>query len=141
MLIRIQSLWLLLATAAAAATLYFPLFKGTRADGTEGLLMVGNNFPLLLLVILTALLPAITIFLFKKRKKQRWLILLTIILQVLALALMLLGANDFKGANEFKSSTYFIGSIMPVVSIVFLLLANGGVRADEKLIKEASRLR
>jgi hypothetical protein len=36
---------------------------------------------------------------------------------------------------------YKVGAALPVVSIVLLLLAYGGIRKDEKLIRSADRLR
>ncbi|MCU0396329.1 MAG: DUF4293 domain-containing protein [Chitinophagaceae bacterium] len=43
--------------------------------------------------------------------------------------------------NSFTSSMYKVGAALPVVSIVLLLLAYGGIRKDEKLIRSADRLR
>jgi protein-S-isoprenylcysteine O-methyltransferase Ste14 len=85
--------------------------------------------------------PLITIFLFKNRTKQKQLIWVTLLLNAVFIGLVWMQVDDFTTANQFTSSVYKIGAGLPIVSIIFLLLALGGIRKDEKLIKSAERLR
>ncbi len=141
MLFRIQSLWLLLAAVAAGLMLFFPVYQGTTASGEVKKLMVGSQLLMLIITFVLAIVPLVIIFMYKNRKNQKWLIFLMILLQFVFLGLLLIRANDFQGINEFKSNTYHLGAVMPVVSIILLILARSGISADEKLIKDADRLR
>jgi putative copper export protein len=39
------------------------------------------------------------------------------------------------------NGSYWVGSVLPVVSIIFLIMAAIGVRKDEKLVRSMDRLR
>ena len=141
MLFRIQSLWLLLAAAATSVMLFFPVYQGTTAAGEITKLMVGSQLLMLIITFVLMVVPLVIIFMYKNRKNQKWLIFLMILLNLVFLALILIRANDFQGQNDFKSSTYHLGALMPVVAVILLLMARTGIKADEKLIKDAERLR
>ena len=40
-----------------------------------------------------------------------------------------------------SSGTYWIGSILPAMAFVFIIMAIFGIRRDEKLVKSVDRLR
>ena len=47
--------------------------------------------------------------------------------------------ND--GSSAPVTGSYWIGSVLPIISLVFLIMAIRGIRKDEKLVKSLDRLR
>lgn len=145
MIQRIQSVWLLLAAIVGAGLFYFSLYKyDVIQEGVEitKKLSASNNFILLLLTLIVIALPLVTIFLFKNRKSQKKMAVLSIVGQVafIAVTLMLIGNIN----NEVPPPTdagYMPGIIIPVISIVFIVMAIRGINKDEKLIRSQDRLR
>jgi len=103
---------------------------------------VGNDYLLLLVALVTAVLPFIDIFLFKNRKQQRGLAVLSILLNIVFIALMMWKITSFNNKNATATDhTYWVGAVLPVISIIFLFMAMRGIRKDEKLVKSLDRLR
>ncbi|MEO7311904.1 MAG: DUF4293 domain-containing protein [Chitinophagaceae bacterium] len=143
MIQRIQTLYLLLAAACAALMFLLPVYGGTLQDGSIKNFMVGDNFILFLLVILLVLIPFITIFLFKTRPLQMKLVWMGILVAIVTIALTFMKASDF-GAGKvlnFKAATFKVAAALPVLSLVMLFMAFGGIRKDQKLVKSVDRLR
>jgi peptidoglycan/LPS O-acetylase OafA/YrhL len=134
MIQRIQSLWLLLAAAAILLVLKFPI-----AALGEQTYQTNDKLYLYILAVLLALLSFVTIFLFKKRSVQKQLIWIGILSSILFIILMYLPAKSFIEANA--GAGFTIGAVLPVIYIIFLILAYSGIRKDEKLIKSIDRLR
>jgi uncharacterized membrane protein len=87
-------------------------------------------------------LPFITIFMYKQRKRQVSLSLISILTVVSFIALVLWRvANLAKLPVPPTTGSYWIGAVLPVVSFVFLILAISGIRKDDKLVKSVDRLR
>jgi hypothetical protein len=141
MIQRIQSLWLLLAAVAAGLMYKLPIYAGVLNTGAPKELLVGQSYLLFIVTAVLVVFPLITIFLFKNRTKQKQLIWVTLLLNAVFIGLVWMQVDDFTTANQFTSSVYKIGAGLPIVSIIFLLLALGGIRKDEKLVKSAERLR
>lgn len=146
MIQRIQSLWLLLASLSCAGLFFFDLYRAdTVANGltvTEAI-RVNTDFLFFLLALIITALPLIAIFLFKNRKTQRLLALLAMVLDLgfIAYMLMQVGNKTDSATSAPVNGTYWIGSVLPVLSFIFLILAVRGIRQDEKLIKSLDRLR
>ena len=139
MIQRIQSLWLLLATAAILLLFKFPIASAAAAAGAEAAgFFASSNLPLFIIAILLALSSFITIFLFKNRSKQKQLIWLGILVSLVFITLMYFPAQKFIGQT---SGRFSIGAVSPVLYIIFMAMAFAGVRSDEKLIKSTNRLR
>jgi hypothetical protein len=84
----------------------------------------------------------LTIFLFKKRKLQRQLVYLIAILAIgLIMASYLLLKMDNQGMIASLSIQLQVGTFLPLVGIVFCLLAGYYIGKDEKLVKSMDRLR
>lgn len=49
--------------------------------------------------------------------------------------------TDRVAADVGVTTSYEVGSVFPIVALVFLVLALRGIRKDEKLIRSADRLR
>src|SRR5690606_13377435 len=93
--------------------------------------------------VLLGIFPLYIIFLFRNRKQQVRLILVEIIL-LLLFGGWLYGtaSNALTEANQFLSARNIgVGFFLLPVAIIFLLMANSGIRKDERLIKSADRLR
>lgn len=86
-----------------------------------------------------AFLAAISIFLFKNRKRQMNFIRFDIILNIVLLGLLAYWLLNLPGVSLLSEKG--IELIVPVVSIVFLLMAHKAIKRDDKLIKSVDRLR
>ena len=50
-------------------------------------------------------------------------------------------SNRFAGDPMFRSGGYKAVVVLPIVVFIFLILALRGIRADEKMVKNADRFR
>jgi len=136
MLQRIQSLYLLAVLIISGV---LPFFLSVWTDVDNHVVFAKNEVPVLLLFAGSALLVLITIFLFKNRKLQFVLNRLNIILNITLLGLFVVRSLNLSG--ETLVSEKGIGMFLPVISIVFLVLANKAIKKDEDLVKSVDRLR
>ena len=138
MLQRVQSLWLLFATAFDAVTFRFPFFRGDWEKDTTPAsidLNAGTTIWLTLLTALAGVLAFVTIFLFNNRKLQLKLAYAGIFLTIVLLTLY------FIEMGNFYDGTVAIWAIFYFAILACFILAARGVRHDVKLIKSLDRLR
>lgn len=136
MLQRIQTIWLLLASAAAFAGLKFPYYAGTNALGIPSYILKGTeNIQLILVTTAVAVVALVTIFLYKNRKLQLRLCVAGIALEALIIFLYYTEIKNFLGG------TYALTALLQGCIVLFLFLAARGISRDNKIIKESSRLR
>jgi Ca2+/Na+ antiporter len=140
MIQRQQTLWLLLATAAAIFTFMFPFATGEKLvektamrQSTE--IIAGGNFFTLILSIASIGISAVTIFMFKDRKLQMKLCILGLLISVLILVLY------FMDMNKLLKSTPALWAVLPVVVVISYFMAFRNIRKDEKLVKSLDKLR
>ena len=136
MIQRLQSLWLLLASACAFATFKFSYYSGTKAEDT--VLHELNATATLLLMITTiavGVLALINIFLFKKRTLQLRLCVLGIFLEALLIFLY------YREVKTFTQGTYSLTAILHSIIVLAFVLAAMGINKDLKIIKGSDRLR
>ena len=146
MIQRIQTLWLFLAAMLNGLLFIWQLFRYNYPNMVyspwqyEG---VRNYIPLMILAALVTLMPLVTIFFFKDRKRQRGMVWLSILSIVAFIAVALMRASNLKnGSLSITNFEYVIpGILFPVAGMVFLVLALQGIRKDDKLIKSLDRLR
>jgi uncharacterized membrane-anchored protein len=140
MIQRIQSVWLLLAAAAAFASLQLPFYSGYLIDDQVKSLKYLTAQSNLLLLILTAgvgLASLVAIFLYKNRKQQSRITLVALLVSIVNLVLYFLQVQKFvPGQGNFSLSAIFA-----IITPIFLFLAMRGIRKDEKLVKSLDRLR
>lgn len=147
MIQRIQSLYLLLAAGAAVGTWFLDIFKVTLSDDqVPKYFNAQSNFMVFVVYMLIVALSVFCIFLFKNRKLQFRLTVLDIFLALAAIALQYFKVQDFVNAFQnagktIASSTYLPGAFLPVLILIFLIMAARGIYKDEKLIKSLDRLR
>jgi hypothetical protein len=136
MLQRVQTIYLLLASIISGGLIFmFPIWK--LNDGLE--VFATSNTLLLGLFIGSSILSLIAIFMFKNRKFQFVLGRLAIILNFILLGFFVYQSLTVSG--EVEASEKGIGMFLPIVSIVFLALANKAIKKDEDLVKSVDRLR
>lgn len=141
MIQRIQSIWMLLAAGCTACLYYFPVYMIALQGGERRFLMVGERYHLLIIAAAMLLLPLVSIFLFKHRTRQKKLIWLAVLLNVLFTVLFWLATSAFAKDLPVAKQTFQLGALLPLLNIAFLLMAYSGIRKDEKLIKSVDRLR
>jgi cytochrome c biogenesis factor len=136
MLQRIQTIYLLLAALTSAGLIFLlPLWN---AESGEAVFAV-DEILILSLFLLSAVISLITIFLFKNRKLQFVLGRLNILLNLILLGLFVYWSLNISGESNISEKG--IGMLIPVLSIVFLVLANKAIKKDEDLVKSVDRLR
>lgn len=151
MIQRIQSIWLLLASITILCLLFVPVLTDKSSGGTYILYGSGIKFwdgdvidqsantPLFISTILAGLISLVNIFNFRNRTLQKRIASLNILL-ILGLSFWLsqLGKNLPGGLEK---SEINLGLFLPLIAIIFTLLAIRGIKKDEKLIRSADRLR
>ena len=136
MIQRIQSVYLLLVAIISGA---LPFFVTLWKDA-EGATIVALDEPIVFgMYVGSAVLAIIALFAFKNRKLQFVLGRLNIILNFILLGFFVYWSLSISG--EMKVSEKGIGMLLPIVSIVFLVLANKAIMRDENLVKSVDRLR
>jgi hypothetical protein len=137
MIQRIQTIYLSLSFLAVGVLPFiFPLW--TLSDGKEYFFMQNQFY-----VILFGLSTAITIYSiisFKKRQTQFVANRLNIILNLILLGLFVYHSLNLSGGTVIVSEKG-IGMFVPILAIVFLVLANKAIKKDEDLVKSVDRLR
>jgi hypothetical protein len=162
MIQRIQSIYLFLivicqsllfATALATFTSYETSFNlslmGFYKLSSAGQEMLINSYALMAVNMVVILFSLFIIFSFKNRKKQLKLAAFNVILICGFIVLMFYGFDNAKSFIDLSynsqsaelSTTYGIGMILPILSLVFNLLAIKGIRKDEELVRSADRIR
>jgi hypothetical protein len=152
MIQRIQTLYLLLATALMACTLFMPIAHVSTAQG-ELVLQAFKPFGsemafgwlFAALFILATLLPLATIFLFKYRKRQVGLCAAEGVLQLGAVVVILLFywliIPDILQDFTILSKSLGWAFIMPVAALIPTFLAGRAIFRDEVLVRSLDRIR
>jgi hypothetical protein len=140
MIQRQQTLWLLLAAAAAIFTFMFPFATGEKLIDKTAMknleeMTAGNNFFTLILTIASIGVSTVTIFMFKDRKLQIKLCLLGLLISILTLVVYILEMK------KLISATPALWAVLSVAVIVGFFMAFRNIRKDEKLVKSLDKLR
>lgn len=122
MIQRIQTVYMLIAGVIAAMPILF-----------------GLDWLRTLLFAISAVVALYTIFKYKKRNIQQLLNWLNIVINFTLLGIFVYRMLNSSGESIISEKG--VGVFVPVLSIVFLFLANKAIRRDEKLVKSADRLR
>ncbi len=145
MIQRKQTIWLLIAAILNALLFYFDLYRVDAVSNGVTVtdhLRINDHYPSLLVAIVITVVPIIAMFMYKARSKQKSLVLVSMVATIGFIALVLMRVSNYNnGTSAPVTGTYWIGSILPVLSFIFLILAFSGIRKDEKLIKSLDRLR
>lgn len=157
MIQRIQSVYLLLAVISLGVMFFFPLasFIGGDKDqlvyfiyeliskipGETPAVPVYFIYPILALTILAILLSLFAIVQFKNRGIQLKMIRAAILLILSMIGVFFFYCSPLLEKASGTLTEYKIGSYMPLIALMFLILANRGVMNDIKLLRSADRLR
>lgn len=157
MIQRIQTVWLFLAAIIVLGLFIFPYVSYIDLVGLGKKLYVTGSYSAVnneavreqsyvlqtIATVVLALLPIITIFLYKDRKRQKALIFVEIALICLFAIWLIMSANSTLSliSQSLDTENIGVGFFLLPVAIIFLAMAIGGIRKDEKLIKSADRLR
>ncbi|MCH5332163.1 MAG: DUF4293 domain-containing protein [Alistipes sp.] len=154
MIQRIQSLYLLIVAALMAVMLFVPLavfYAGQEQivmsafalrDG-EGTVVLSAVY-LGVLLAAVALLPLVTILLFRRRMTQIRLCIVEIVLLVGSLVMM--GVYGYLAMQTVESLTLAASNfrfvvVFPLVAIIFVVLAARAIFKDELLVRSLDRIR
>jgi len=125
MLQRIQTIFILVAVLATGGL--FLTSKDVEILGFLG----GAGF--------LGAVEFICIFMYKNRRRQILLNNISIVINALLIGLLVYWLLNLPGGMDFPEKG--IELIFPLISIVFLFLANKNIRRDERLVKSVDRLR
>ena len=136
MIQRIQTIYLVVsAIIMGVLFMWFP-----QVLGTDGSIIMERSEPLISgLIFASIALAIISILSFKKRQMQFVLNRLNIISNFILLGVFVYRLLTLSG--ETIVSEKGIGVLFPIISIVFLVLANKAIKRDEDLVKSVDRLR
>lgn len=155
MIQRVQSIWLLLATLSLICLFFLPLLnknvnetaysiytKGLQQQ-TKGLSGNVQKTELTIIPLALNIAAAVfcfsSIFFFKSRGLQKRVITVAILMTIAIAILCVIQSQQFPGGTDGISAG--AGSFLPLLAIVFSMLAIGGIRKDEQLLRSADRLR
>lgn len=156
MLQRIQSIFLAIVVISGVLSFVFPIASYMNPDrGTYELTVIGLKHiesqtflkftltsPMWILTIISILLTGIAIFVYHNRRRQVLLVHTAFLVNIILIALVyLLYSNRIFRENIGVEPSYGLGAFLPLISIVFLVLASRSIRKDEALVKSADRLR
>ena len=136
MLQRVQTVYLVIsASIMGALYIWFPTIISEK-----GLILISKDEPVILgLIFGSILIEFFSIFSYKKRKSQFVINRLNIILNFFLLGVFVYRSLTLSG--ETLVSEKGIGVFLPIISIVFLVMANKAIKKDEDLVKSVDRLR
>tara|TARA_R110001583_G_scaffold145096_1_gene297087 strand:+ start:26639 stop:27073 length:435 start_codon:yes stop_codon:yes gene_type:complete len=144
MIQRIQSIYLLISTLLSGG-LIFILNLWTNEQGVDFFVMdsfSSENILLKVMAVLffvSAVLTFIAIFKFKNRQLQFVLGRLSILTNFIILGIVVYFSQNLSG--EIHVSEKGIGLLIPILSILFVVIANKAIKKDEELVKSVDRLR
>lgn len=135
MIQRIQSIYLLIAVIVSCGLIFvFSLWTNNDVE-----IYAKDVMPAFVVFLLSGLLSIVSIFKYKNRKSQFMLGRLNILLNLFLLGFFVYRSLNLSG--EIIVSEKGIGMLLPILSIVFLALANKAIKKDEDLVKSVDRLR
>ena len=157
MIQRIQSLFLFLAAVAEILLFFLPIgyfyheIYGNYRFFATGVVCMDPTpavlFPYWFAIPLevvsggAVILSLLTIFLYKNRLTQIRLVAVNVFLEIILIILLFFFyVGKIEKLTQIDIS-YQAGIFMPLIALVFLIVANRFIRKDEALVKAADRLR
>ncbi len=135
MIQRIQTIYMfIVAIIMIALYIWFPQFTG--ADGE--VVVDKNSLLIIIPIFASVILAIISIFKYKNRQTQFVLNRLNSLFIFALLGVFVYASLGVSGETEVSKKG--IG-LLPIISIVFLVLANKAIQKDERLVKSMDRLR
>ena len=153
---RIQTVFLLIASLSAALSFFFPIawfygdqhiielfiYKAVDHVKDNPVLLSSRAFiPAIVTGLLQVVLPLFIIFQYKKLRWQLRLTGIVIFIAVVQVGLQFLFYTSRMTALTGAEAEYAFGVFVPLIVIVFLMLAQRGIRNDIRLLRSVDRLR
>lgn len=111
-----------------------------RTNPDDGLMLIRQDIPASVIIVLIAVLSLIALFFYKKRKIQLKITLTVIILTLILILLVIYYA--FSATDGFQAVPVpGYKMFLPLLILVFGILAYRGIRKDENLVSSYERLR
>jgi len=124
----------------AGADIVMNLTGAYQLTATGSLEKIQNQFPVPVILLAILLLSLAAIFFYRKRKLQMKLTLVVIALIIAFIATLLFYAVTIIKKNQAVPVAGF-KMFIPLLMILFVILAYRGIRKDENLVKSYDRLR
>ena len=145
---RIQSVYLLIAVILMAVFAFVPAltFELGGREFVYGALEAGKvgvthiDPLMLMLIILIVFLAIVDIFLYKNIQRQMTVCFVDIIIGLAMLVAICIQAFVV-GNREGVTVTWQWYILLPILSIIFLMLAHKSMSKDKKMLRDADRLR
>lgn len=151
MIQRIQSVYLLLVALLMAATVFCPLLELAGGDkfiyiySSLGIgQLFGVQYPTWGVVFfagLSALFALVNIFLYKKRTLQMRVGTLTSLSILFFYVTFYVYFNTYTAEYELTFSSLQFGLTLPIIALIFNVLAILRIKKDENLVKSLDRIR
>lgn len=136
MIQRVQTIWLLLASAATLLSLKTSFYSGTLiADNSFHSIMGIDSYGLMILTVALGTALFVNIFLFKHRMLQFRICIFALLAECLIIFLY------FNQIKNYSKGNFSLWCALHVFILLFIFLAARGIYKDEKLIKDSNRLR
>lgn len=153
MIQRIQTIYLLLATAIMATIHAIPLAQLTNDEGIWDFYSYGiksisgdtsvsiDTLPIAVIIALAAILSFIAIFGYKNRKRQVKITILSSMFTLLFYPIALIYWWYSKDAVLATETSLNAILIFPIVAFILDIMAIRSINADERLVRSADRIR
>lgn len=141
---RIQTVYLLVAVILMAIFTFMPVLSVTNENNvfvvgalTNGIVN-SPSIVLLVLDVLIVLFTIVTMFSFKNLKKQISMagVLLLLVVTLLVTIAVMLVMQKGNGVAVLQWPVVF-----PIITMVMVMLARGGMKHDKKLLSDSERIR
>ena len=145
---RIQTVYLLIAIILMAVFAFFPAltFELGGREFVYGALETGKvgvthiDPLMLMLIVLVCILAILDIFLFKNLQRQMTVCFVDIIIGLAMLVAIGIQAY-LVGSREGVTLAWQWSLCLPLLSIIFLMLAHKSMSKDKKMLRDSDRLR
>ncbi|MBW7847133.1 MAG: DUF4293 domain-containing protein [Bacteroidales bacterium] len=156
MIQRIQTVFMALASLSAILLFFSPVawYYGEAhtlaffihqvkefMPGAETVSSFAFVLPLVLLNFLLVILPVVSIVRFKKLSLQYSLMRLNMFVSIIMVAALLLFYTARIAKMAQAEANYEFGAFMPLLAMVFSVIAMRGIRADIRLLRSVDRIR
>lgn len=157
MIQRVQTIYLFLAAVIMAVVNWLPLVEFSVNNNTidsvvpfytygihlesEGVITAITTYPIAIISALAAVLSFITIFMYKNRIKQINISLISMFLSLMFYLIFFIYWWYAKDALATDGTTIGLGIVFPAISVILNILAAKAIKADEKLVRSADRIR
>ena len=138
MIQRKQTLWLLLAAVCTGLSFKFPFYNvGAEESNDFTDILAQSAIYTIITGIVTGVLCLAAVFMYKNLRAQVWMVVLAILTALLHIVLLYAQGASYSKGNP------ALTAVLPVLAVVFLVLAGQGIQSDVKKLRDAysNRLR